>query len=38
MIQCFYRFQPPTSVKDLLAEIWQLEKAAEKMLEGLTTS
>ena len=32
----FYRYQPPTSAKDLLAEFWKLEKEAEKMLEGLT--
>jgi len=31
----FYRYQPPPSAKDLLAEFWKLEKAAEKMLEGL---
>ena len=31
----FYRYQPPTPAKDLLAEFWRLEKAAEKMLEGL---
>ena len=31
----FYRYQPPTPAKDLLAEFWQLEKEAEKMLEGL---
>jgi hypothetical protein len=27
--------QPPTPAKDLLAEYWELEKEAEKMLEGL---
>jgi type I restriction enzyme M protein len=32
----FYRYQPPTLAKDLLAEFWRLEKEAEKMLEGLT--
>jgi type I restriction enzyme M protein len=32
----FYRYQPPTPAKDLLAEFWKLEKQAEKMLEGLT--
>jgi len=32
----FYRYQPPTPAKDLLAEFWRLEKEAEKMLEGLT--
>ncbi len=31
----FYRYQPPPSAKDLLAEFWRLEKEAEKMLEGL---
>lgn len=30
----FYRYQPPTPAKDLLAEFWRLEKEAEKMLEG----
>jgi type I restriction enzyme M protein len=31
----FYRYQPPTPAKDLLAEFWRLEKEAERMLEGL---
>ena len=31
----FYRYQPPTPSKELLAEFWKLEKEAEKMLEGL---
>ena len=31
----FYRYQPPTSANDLLAEFWKLEKEAEKLLEGL---
>jgi type I restriction enzyme M protein len=31
----FYRYQPPTPAKELLAEFWKLEKDAEKMLEGL---
>ena len=31
----FYRYQPPTSAKELLAEFWKLEKEAEKMLDGL---
>ena len=31
----FYRYQPPASAKELLAEFWKLEKEAEKMLEGL---
>ena len=31
----FYRYQPPTLAKELLAEFWKLEKEAEKMLEGL---
>ena len=34
----FYRYQPPTPAKDLLAEFWRLEKEAEKMLEGLAVS
>ena len=34
----FYRYQPPTPAKDLLAEFWRLEKEAEKMLEGMATS
>jgi type I restriction enzyme M protein len=32
----FYRYQPPTPAKDLLAEFWKLEKETEKMLEGLS--
>ena len=31
----FYRYEPPTPAKDLLAEFWRLEKEAEKLLEGL---
>ena len=31
----FYRYQPPTPAKELLAEFWRLEKEAEKMLQGL---
>jgi type I restriction enzyme M protein len=31
----FYRYQPPTTAKELLAEFWRLEKEAEKLLEGL---
>jgi len=31
----FYRYQPPTPAKELLAEFWKLEKEAEKRLEGL---
>jgi type I restriction enzyme M protein len=31
----FYRYQPPTSAKELLEEFWRLEKEAEKLLEGL---
>ncbi len=31
----FNRYQPPTPAKELLAELWRLEKEAEKMLEGL---
>jgi type I restriction enzyme M protein len=33
----FYRYQPPTPAKDLLKEFWDLEKKAEKMLEGLSS-
>jgi len=32
----FYRYQPPTPAKDLLAEFWNLEKEAEEMLKRLT--
>ena len=31
----FYRYEPPTPAKELLAEFWKLEKEAEKLLEGL---
>jgi type I restriction enzyme M protein len=31
----FYRYQPPTPAKNLLAKFWELEKEAEKMLAGL---
>ena len=31
----FYRYQPPTPAKDLLAEFWKLEKQAEEMLKEL---
>ncbi len=31
----FYKYQPPTPAKELLAEFWKLEKEAEKMLESL---
>ena len=31
----FYRYQPPTPAKQLLAQFWKLEKETEKMLEGL---
>lgn len=34
----FYRYQPPTPAKELLAEFWKLEKEAEKMLEGLANT
>jgi type I restriction enzyme M protein len=34
----FYRYEPPTPAKDLLAEFWRLEKEAEKMLEGLANA
>ena len=33
----FYRYQPPTPAKDLLAEFWKLEKEAEGMLQGVNT-
>ena len=31
----FYRYQPPTPAKELLAEFWRLEKEAEALLKGL---
>ena len=31
----FYKYQPPTPAKELLAEFWRLEKEAEKVIEGL---
>jgi type I restriction enzyme M protein len=31
----FYRYQPPTPAKDLLAEFWRLERMAENMLVEL---
>jgi type I restriction enzyme M protein len=34
----FYRYQPPTSAKDLLDEFWKLEKDAEKMLTTLAVN
>lgn len=34
----FYRYQPPTPAKELLAEFWRLEKEAEGMLEGLANT
>ena len=30
MTRYFYRYEPPTPAKDLLAEFWKLEKEAEK--------
>ena len=33
----FYRYQPPTPAKDLLAEFWKLEKEAEVLLLELNT-
>lgn len=33
----FYRYQPPASAKELLAEFWKLEKGVEKMLDGLAS-
>lgn len=38
MNKCFYRYQPPAPAKELLSEFWRLEKAAEKILEGLASS
>ena len=35
MIEFFNRYQPPRPAKELLAQFWQLEKEAEKMLERL---
>ncbi len=32
MTQYFYRYQPPTPAKDLLAKFWKLEREAEKMV------
>jgi type I restriction enzyme M protein len=34
----FYQHQPPTPTRELLATFWELEKQAEKMLEGLAES
>jgi type I restriction enzyme M protein len=31
----FYRYQPPTPAKELLAEFWRLEREAENLLKGL---
>ncbi len=31
----FYRYQPPTPAKDLLAQFWKLEKEAEKLVNFL---
>ena len=33
----FYRYQPPTPAKDLLAKFWNLERETEKLLEGLVS-
>ena len=35
MTQYFYRYQPPTPAKELLAEFWKLEKEAEETPTGL---
>lgn len=35
MTKYFYRYQPPTPAKELLAEFGKLEKEAEKMLDSL---
>ena len=34
----FYRYQPPTPAKELIAEFWKLEEEAEKILEGLANA
>lgn len=31
----FYRYRPPTPMKDLLDQFWEWEKKAERLLEGL---
>jgi type I restriction enzyme M protein len=31
----FYRYEPPTPAKELLAEFWKLEKDAERLLRNL---
>ena len=36
MTRYFYRYEPPTPAKDLLAEFWKLEKEAENKLKGLS--
>lgn len=33
----FYRYTPPTPTKNLLDQFWNLEKQAEKLLEGLAS-
>ena len=33
----FYRYEEPTPAKELLKQFWNLEKEAEKMLEGLAS-
>ena len=38
MTHCVYRYQPPTLANELLTKFWKLEKAAEKMLEGLANT
>jgi hypothetical protein len=35
MTRFFHRYPPPTPAKDLLAEFWKLDKAAENKLKGL---
>ena len=35
MTRYFHFYQPTMPVKELLAELWKLEKEAEKMLERL---
>jgi type I restriction enzyme M protein len=34
----FYRYQPPRPAQDLLDEFWLLERDAEEMLEGLSST
>jgi hypothetical protein len=38
MIQYIHRCQPPAPAKELLAEFWEPEREAEKMLKGLANT